>query len=77
MLVAVIIQISASESQVSMRAGFYYYLFTILLLPEIITAFNGKKVQNTIGAMTVVICLVFYYLTTNATRLNPFTFYWE
>jgi hypothetical protein len=77
MLVAVVIQISASESQVSMRAGYYYYLFTILLLPEIITAFDGKKVQNTISAISVILCLTFYYIITNATALNPFTFYWE
>ena len=77
MLMAVIIQISASESQLSMRAGYYYYLFTILLLPEIITAFSGKKEKNILGVISVLLCLGYYYLTTNTTLLNPFTFYWE
>ena len=77
MLVAVVIQISASESQVSMRAGYYYYIFTILLLPEMITAFYSKKDKIFVGAISVLFGLVFYYITTNTTALNPFAFYWE
>lgn len=77
MLVAVIIQIAASESQVAMRAGYYYFIFITLLLPEIMATFKDKKVRNGLVFITVVLCMVFFYLTTNTSALNPYLFYWE
>lgn len=77
MLVAVIIQIAASESQVAMRAGYYYYIFLALLLPEIIATFKNRKVRNGLVFIAVVMSLTFYYLTTSASALNPYLFYWE
>lgn len=77
MLVAVIIQIAASESQVAMRAGYYYFIFIALLLPEIMATFKDKKVRDGLVFITVVMCVAFYYLTTSSSALNPYRFYWE
>lgn len=77
MLGAVIIQIAASESHVAMRAGYYYFIFIALLLPEIMATFKDKKVRNGLVFIIVVMCLFFYYLTTNASALNPYLFFWE
>lgn len=77
MLIAVMIQIAASESQIAMRAGYYYFIFITLLFPEIMTSVKEKKVRNGFVFITITICLVFYYLTTINSRLNPYLFYWE
>lgn len=77
MLVALIIQIAASESQIAMRAGYYYFIFITLLLPEMISVFNIKKERNLIVFLTLTFCLLFYFYTTNSSALNPYHFYWE
>lgn len=77
MLVAVIIQIAASESQIAMRAGYYYYIFVILLLPEMINSLKYAKIKKGLIFVALVFCLIFYYYTTYASVLNPFLFYWE
>lgn len=77
MLMSVIVQIAASESQIAMRAGYYYFIFLTLLLPEIMTSVKDKKVRDVFIFITLIICIVFYYLTTVDSRLNPYLFYWE
>lgn len=76
-LMAVLIQIAASESQVAMRAGYYYFIFITLLLPEIMATFKNKKGSDGLVFITVVLCILFYYLTTSTSALNPYLFYWE
>lgn len=76
-LMALLIQIAASESQVAMRAGYYYFIFITLLLPEIMATFKNKKGSDGLVFIMVVLCILFYYLTTSTSALNPYLFYWE
>ncbi|WP_339611172.1 EpsG family protein [uncultured Planktosalinus sp.] len=76
-LMAAFIQIAASESQVAMRAGYYYFIFVTLLLPDIISAVKIKKSRNSIAFIIVVACFTFYYITTINSSINLYMFYWE
>jgi hypothetical protein len=76
-LIATIIQIGASESQIAMRAGYYYFIFIILLLPEIILNYRKINIRTGLAITTVLLCIAFYYLTTSSSALNPYLFYWE
>lgn len=78
MLVAIFIQIFASESNVIMRAGFYYYLFITLLIPEVLHQQNPKiKVVAVSGV--VLSLLYFFQLNTGSGYLDvsPYYFFWE
>lgn len=79
MLVAILVQIFASQSNVIMRAGYYYYLFITLLIPEIIN--NQKDIGIRISAVIIliVVLLYFFQMTTGNGYLNvsPYYFYWE
>lgn len=77
MLVAVLIQIAASESQVAMRAGYYYFIFIALLIPEIMSTFKDKKLIPGYFILTLILCITFYFITTSTSSLNPYLFYWE
>jgi len=76
-LMAAFIQIAAIESQVAMRAGYYYFIFITLLLPEIINAIKVEKARNGIAFLIVVVCFTFYYLTTVNGPLDPYIYYWK
>ncbi len=76
-LVAVIIQITASLSPVVMRSGYYYFIFLTLLLPELVVSIKNKRVRYLSNFMVLILCLSFYYLTTVNGALNPYLFYWE
>lgn len=76
-LIATLIQISASESQVAMRAGFYYFIFLSLLLPELVQSIPDKRLWPGLTFIASLACLIFYYLTTAGSSLDPYLFYWE
>ena len=77
LLVAVLIQIAASESQIAMRAGYYYFIFSSLLIPEIIVSTKNERIRPIIYVLVVIICFSFYYLTTSGGSLDPYLFYWQ
>jgi hypothetical protein len=77
LLVATMIQIAASVSQVAMRAGFYYFIFVILILPEITITYKNVKSRNGIIFLIIVFCLYFHAYTTINSSLDPYLFYWE
>jgi hypothetical protein len=77
MLMSVFIQMAASESQVAMRAGYYYFIFVTLLLPEMTRTSKNLNVRKGVNFIVVVLCLAFYYLTTVDSTLNPYLFFWE
>ncbi|WP_342547346.1 EpsG family protein [Paenibacillus sp. FSL P2-0089] len=78
MLVAIFVQIFASESNVIMRAGFYYYLFITLLIPEVLHQQNPKIKVLAISGL-VLSLLYFFQLNTGSGYLDvsPYYFFWE
>ncbi|MDQ0200738.1 EpsG family protein [Neobacillus ginsengisoli] len=79
MLVAILIQIFASQSSVVMRAGYYYYLFITLLLPEVVKNQRDAKIRILVVGVLIFALLYFFQKTTGNGYLNvsPFKFYWE
>ena len=76
MLVAIFIQIFASQSSIIMRAGYYYYIFIMILIPNIISYQKNKMVKVLGSNIYILLLLVFYYLTTKNGYLNvvPYRF---
>lgn len=79
MLIAIIVQIFASQSNIIMRAGFYYYIFITLLIPEVIKTQRDAKVRIVAVGVLVLALLYFFQTTTGDGYLNvsPYYFYWE
>jgi len=79
MLVAIFIQIFASQSNTIMRAGYYYYIFITLLIPEVIKNQKDEKIRVIAVGVLVVALLYFFQVTTGNGYLNvsPYFFYWE
>jgi hypothetical protein len=79
MLVAIFVQLLASQSNAVMRAGYYYYLFTTLLIPEVIKNQKDAVVRTIAVNLLIVALLYFFYTTTGNGYLNvsPYHFYWE
>lgn len=79
MLIAIIIQILASQSNTIMRAGFYYYIFITLLIPEVIANQRDPKIRVIAVGVLIIALLYFFQVTTGDGYLNvsPYYFYWE
>ncbi len=79
MLVAIFLQIFASQSNTIMRAGYYYYIFITLLIPEVISNQRDSKIKILAVGILIVALLYFFQSTTGNGYLNvsPYYFYWE
>ncbi|MBV7508971.1 EpsG family protein [Bacillus sp. sid0103] len=79
MLVAILIQIFASQSSEVMRAGYYYYLFITLLIPEVIKNQRDLKVRILVVGVLILALMYFFQTTTGNGYLDvsPYHFYWE
>jgi len=79
MLIAILVQIFASQSNTIMRVGYYYYMFITLLLPEVIM--NQRDVKVRIFAVcALIVALLYFYETTTGNGyldVSPYFFYWE
>jgi hypothetical protein len=79
MLVAILIQIFASQSSIIMRAGYYYLIFITLLIPEVIKYQLDARVRMLVTSVLVFAFFYFFQKITGSGYLNvnPFSFYWE
>lgn len=62
------------------RVGFYFNVFLMLLLPEIVTCFKQKTTRDAIIVVSVVLLCLFFVLTTNSQSsygVIPYDFFWE
>lgn len=79
LLMAIIVQVFASISNTIMRAGFYYYIFIILLIPEIISKQENRYFRLIATMIAILISLAFFQFQTGSGYLNvsPYRFFWE
>ena len=79
LLVAIFLQIFASQTNTIMRTGYYYYIFITLLIPEVIKNQRDSKIRILAIGIIVVALLYFFQITTGNGYLNvsPYYFYWE
>lgn len=79
MLIAVIIQIFTSQSDVIGRAGYYYFIFASLLIPEFICKQRGKQKMLIICGLTLFLFFFFWWTTLRTGSMNivPYKFYWQ
>lgn len=79
MIITIFIQVFASQSNVAMRAGYYYYIFVILLIPEVIRSQKDLKTRVFATSILIITLIFFFQLTTGNGYLNvsPYYFYWE
>lgn len=62
------------------RIGFYFNVFLMLLLPEIVASFKQKNERNVIIFGSVVLLCIFFVLTTSSQSsygVIPYEFFWE
>ncbi|MHB8126274.1 MAG: EpsG family protein [Desulfitobacteriaceae bacterium] len=79
LLVALFIQLFGGESRVITRVGYYFFLYTILLVPEVIVAQKDKITRMIMIVAVVVLGAIFYYTETAGGTLSvvPYKFFWE
>lgn len=79
LLMAIAIQIFASISNIIMRAGFYYFIFIILLIPELINQQNNRYMRLIIIMVSILIALAFFQFQAGSGYLNitPYKFFWN
>ncbi len=79
MLVTIFLQIFASQSNIAMRAGYYYYIFITLLIPEVIKNQRDKNVRLLATIFLIGSLLYFFQVNAGSGYLNvsPYYFYWE
>jgi hypothetical protein len=79
MIIAIFVQIFASQSSTIMRAGYYYYMFITLLIPEVIKNQRDGKAMILATYVLAVLLLYFFQINTGGGYLNvsPYHFYWE
>jgi hypothetical protein len=70
MIVAIFIQILASQSSIIMRAGYYYYIFITLLIPEVIGAQRELNIRIAVVIILVLALLYFFQVTTGNGYFN-------
>jgi hypothetical protein len=79
MLMAIIVQIFASESMIITRAGYYYFMFITLLIPDVINVQRDIKIRIVTVFVLILSLLYFFQTTTGNGYLNvsPYYFYWQ
>ena len=79
MLVAIFIQLFASQSMLIMRLGYYYYVFISLLIPEVLSVWKNDKGVWIAKYILILLLLFFYQKTTGSGYLNvsPYMFFWQ
>lgn len=62
------------------RIGYYFNVYLMLLLPEVLTSFRDKTERGSIIVVSVVLLCLFFVLTTNEQSsygVIPYEFFWE
>lgn len=62
------------------RIGYYFNIFLILLLPEIVAAFKNEETRKIISVISIILLCVFFVLTTSprsSSGVIPYAFFWE
>jgi hypothetical protein len=79
MLFAIFFQIFASQSNIVMRAGYYYYIFITLLIPDVIMHQKDKVTRMIVSVVLVFALIYFFQAVTSDGYLNvcPYHFYWD
>ena len=79
MLIAVIIQIFTSQSDVIGRAGYYYFIYACLLIPEFVNKLSGKQRFVVVSALVLFLFFFFWWTTlrTGSMSVVPYSFYWQ
>lgn len=79
LLAAIVIQIFASQSSIIMRMGYYFYIFIIFLIPEVISQQKDIKIRLIGTFSTIILLTYFYHMTTSTGYLNvvPYRFFWK
>ncbi|WP_426710496.1 EpsG family protein [Cetobacterium sp. SF1] len=62
LMMTIYIQVFASLSNTIMRLGYYYYIFIILLIPEIIYDLKKNKLKKELQVLIICFLLLFYCL---------------
>lgn len=78
MLVAILIQILATQSNTIMRAGYYYFIFITLLIPDVFKNQLDQRIRI-FGVGTLIVALLYFFKTTTGNGylgVSPYQFYW-
>lgn len=62
------------------RIGYYFNVFLMLLLPEVVYTFKKKSERNIVSLLAIVLLCVFFVLTTtpyNSSGVIPYSFFWN
>lgn len=79
LIITITLQIFASVSNIAMRLGYYYYIFLILLIPEIIYKQSIKN-NRIIMTITVILFAVYFFQKNTGNgylNVSPYYFYWQ
>lgn len=78
LFIAIVIQSFASMSNTIMRIGYYYFIFVILLIPEIIMKYKDYRVRFLMTSIVVLLSLLFFQFQVGSGYLNvsPYKFFW-
>jgi len=79
LLITIFIQIFASESNIVMRTGYYFYIFITLLIPEVIKYQQDIKIRLVATFVLIIALLYFFQINTGSGYLDvsPYLFYWN
>ncbi|MCD4533749.1 EpsG family protein [Nocardioides sp. cx-169] len=69
---AVLFQALASVSFIVGRTGYYYLIFLVLLVPELIERQEKPSIKAAMWLITVPACLLFFFTQAGAFGLNPY-----
>jgi hypothetical protein len=62
------------------RIGFYFNVFFVLLLPEIVRFIKDKNLRGIMTITAIILLCIFFILTTNSENSSgviPYSFFWE
>lgn len=79
MLAAIVFQVFASESNTVMRAGYYYFIAVILLIPGAMATQDDKNARRLIVYLLCVVSIVYFQWKTAGGYLgaSPYSFFWQ
>ena len=78
-LVAIFIQMLASQSNTIGRAGYYFWMFITLLVPEVIKSQKNMLIKYLSGCIVVSFLVIYYLdsLSTGYLNIVPYKFFWQ